>query len=74
MKSYIATEQTNGTLEDLVRRSYYGPNIGSTSEQLRQLALGVEYLHSKEVIHGNISPSNIFISIRDGQQGETLYF
>jgi len=33
----------------------------------------MEHLHIKEVIHGNISPSNIFISIRDGRQGDHIY-
>ena len=39
---------------------------------LRQMALGVEYLHAKHYVHGNIEPTNILVSKADGNASKVL--
>ncbi|KAB0798243.1 hypothetical protein PPYR_09239 [Photinus pyralis] len=39
----------------------------SVMEILRQLLLGIEYIHSKRIVHHDIKPSNIFIQIDNGR-------
>ena len=69
---FIAFEQSRGTLEDLVCRRYEGPAIGTKKHWLKQITCGLNHLHNKSVLHLNLSPVNIIISERDGQQGPFL--
>jgi serine/threonine protein kinase len=49
------------SLQDFIYGKYKGPML--TDEQvLFQLANGLEYIHSKKILHRGISPANILIS------------
>ena len=64
--SYLAMELCNGTLEDLVIGLYKGPSPGPMKEVLRQAAEGLAFLHGKNILHRNVNPQNILISIPKG--------
>lgn len=59
-------ELCSGTLEDLVVGSYKGPSPGSMKEVLRQATEGLGFLHSKKILHCNVKPQNVLISIPEG--------
>lgn len=59
-----------GTLEDFVKKdkakSYEGPALPEDRLVLYEIASGFHYIHSKNIVHCNIKPENILISM-DGQ-------
>ena len=66
---YIAMELCVGTLKDLVegtlKEDLKGrglPSPGPNEEILRQITSGLQFLHSKQIVHRDIKPINILIS------------
>jgi serine/threonine protein kinase len=59
---YIAS----GTLEDLMRRVGGKFSAMQALPVMQQLCSAVQYAHDRDVIHGNIKPSNIFVAM-DGR-------
>ena len=53
---------TGGTLEDLLRRVGGKLNAMQTLQIMQQLCSAVQYAHERNVIHGNIKPTNIFVA------------
>ena len=53
---------TSGTLEDLLRRVGGKLNAMQTLQIMQQLCSAVQYAHERNVIHGNIKPTNIFVA------------
>ena len=51
-----------GTLEDLLRRVGGKFSAMQALPILQQLCSAVQYAHGREVMHGNIKPSNIFVA------------
>ncbi len=51
-----------GTLEDLLRRVGGKFSAMQALPILQQLCSAMQYAHNREVIHGNIKPSNIFVA------------
>ncbi len=50
------------TLDDYIRGKYQGPML--TDEQvLFQLASGLEFIHSNGILHRNVNPYNVLISL-----------
>ena len=60
------------TLQDLVLGAYKGPKVGNHRQMLYQITLGVEFLHSKDIVHRDINPQNIYISIPNGSKPPTM--
>jgi serine/threonine protein kinase len=60
------------TLQDLVLGAYKGPKVGNHRQILHQISLGVEFLHSKGIVHRDINPHNIYISIPNGSKPPTM--
>ena len=50
----------------MVEDKYKGEGVGSKLEVLKQIAEGLNHLHAKEIVHRDIKPQNILISLRDG--------
>uniref|UniRef100_A0A1A9WNU6 non-specific serine/threonine protein kinase n=1 Tax=Glossina brevipalpis TaxID=37001 RepID=A0A1A9WNU6_9MUSC len=64
---YIQMEYCNGgSLENWLREDTNKERIGHTRNFFLQMTDAVEYMHSKNVIHGDLHTANIFIS----QKGE----
>lgn len=57
-----------GSLDNLIHGSYKGPSPGDMIQVLHQTVLGLEYLHSKNIIHGNLKPQNILISLSETER------
>ena len=62
MDSFIAWERCDGTLEDIVKKTYTGFAVGSMKQILCQIGNGLKYLHQNGIIRCDIRPSTIFIS------------
>ena len=54
-----------GTLKNVCMNKYSGPAIPSDANVLYQIACGLNYIHSKNVLHSRIKPTNISISLSD---------
>lgn len=59
---YIVLELCAGTLKDFIKKEYTGP-MPSDTQVMYQIACGVAYIHSQKLIHRNIIPENILISL-----------
>jgi len=53
---------TTGTLEDLLRRVGGKFSAMQALPIMQQLCSAVQYAHGRDVIHGNIKPTNIFVT------------
>ncbi|KAI9550630.1 hypothetical protein GHT06_000621 [Daphnia sinensis] len=71
---YYAFEQRDVSLHQLFLKSndakkYKGP-MPHHVDALLQLATGLEHIHSKNFIHGDIKPENVLISVGSGAKDE----
>lgn len=53
-------------------RKYKGPALTYHVKVFSQLASGLEYIHSKNLVHGNIKPENILISVKPTDCGDKV--
>ena len=60
-----------GTLDTFIQGKITDVQV-EEHDGLRQMALGVEYLHAKHYVHGNIEPTNILVSKADGNASKVL--
>lgn len=68
MHRFIATEFCAGTLEDYFCGKYKGPRFINDIEILHQVTQGLAHLHSKNVVHRDIKPTNILIFVTQSQK------
>jgi len=69
----IASELTAGTLKDVIKGNYQGPPVGRNSRSIfMQIIEGLSHLHDKNIVHRNLKPSTIRISIPEGRTGPLL--
>ena len=52
-----------GTLGEVIDKTYKGPAYPSDPIVLYQIADGLDYIHSQKLIHRDIKPDNILISM-----------
>lgn len=75
---YFALELCEASLDQLFLkpehpRKYKGPMLPGHLKVLLQLASGLEYIHSKKLIHRDIKPGNVLISVdSSGTKGVTM--
>jgi serine/threonine protein kinase len=50
------------SLQDYIKGKYEGP-MPTDEQVLFQLANGLEYIHSRKILHRDIKPDNILISL-----------
>ena len=55
-----------GSLFDVIEKTYNGPPLPPDNEVMFQIANGLNYIHSLNLVHLDIKPENILISM-DGQ-------
>ena len=62
----LVTELCNGTLDDLVKGRCVGPPVVVSKWRIvRQIVVGLCYLHANGVIHRDLNPRNILFTIDD---------
>ncbi|KAG2065014.1 kinase-like protein [Suillus decipiens] len=65
LPAFVAPWMENGTLNDYLRRE-----IGLSRERMltmvREVAAGLQYLHDKDIVHGDMTDTNILVS-NDGR-------
>ena len=54
-----------GTLEQFINGKYKGLELPPDEIVLYQIACGVAYIHSKNLVHRDIKPENILLSLTD---------
>ena len=62
IESLLVLELCAGTLNDYCNGKYSGPNLNE-ADALHQMALGLNYLHSMNVTHGDVKTTNILIYV-----------
>jgi hypothetical protein len=74
---YIGNPKTDSSIEYYIRSS----NIATKLTELtvlkwgRSVANGIQYMHRNNIIHGNVKPSNIFLSnTNDAKLGDYPFF
>ena len=53
-------------------RKYRGPPMPPKIEVLHQLAIGLEYIHSQDLVHRDVKPENILIWVGSNESGDPL--
>ncbi|KAI9561296.1 hypothetical protein GHT06_012252 [Daphnia sinensis] len=60
---YLVLELCAGTLTDYCEEKYNGPELPPDELVLYQIANGLHYIHSRDLVHRDIKPDNILISM-----------
>lgn len=67
---YIAGQTLENYLHDTARRGAYPP-LSQIIYLFTCLGAAIDYAHQKNIVHGNIKPSNILLNMNDTGQFET---
>jgi serine/threonine protein kinase len=50
-----------GSLDDYLKRKFFGLSDAQKQELIRQVTAGISYLHGKGIVHGDLTPANILV-------------
>ncbi|XP_046633472.1 aurora kinase A-like isoform X2 [Daphnia pulicaria] len=62
-KTCLVLELCAGTLTDYCEKKYNGPELPPDGIVLYQIANGLHYIHSRNLVHRDVKPDNILISM-----------
>ncbi|EFX85296.1 hypothetical protein DAPPUDRAFT_5547, partial [Daphnia pulex] len=61
-KRFMVLELCSGSLFQVIQKTFDGPALPSDREVMYQIAAGLNYVHSQNLVHLDIKPENILIS------------
>ncbi|KAG2069805.1 kinase-like protein [Suillus decipiens] len=66
LPAFVSAWMEEGSLDDYLRRNFHGILWERKLSMAREVAAGLQYLHNKDIVHGDLTPYNILVS-RDGR-------
>ncbi|KAG1785067.1 kinase-like domain-containing protein [Suillus plorans] len=51
----------NGSLDDYLKREFVGLSWERKLSMVREVAVGLEYLHNKDIVHGDLTATNVLV-------------